>query len=44
MYSSKAAKVGRDELLERARLEREARRNEKNRSTSAVVIQVHAAA
>ena len=45
MFSSKSNKASmsftsRDELLEKARLEREARRGEKTRNVSATIIQV----
>ncbi len=40
MFSSKSSKPSRDELLEKARLEREARQGEKKRNTSAIIIQV----
>lgn len=37
---SKGSQKSRDELLEKARLEREARQSEKRRNASAVIIQV----
>ena len=43
MYSSKSSKVSvksRDELLERARQEREGRQKEKTRKLSAIIVQV----
>lgn len=43
MFTSKSSKgslASRDELLEKTRLEREARRDDKKKSASAIIIQV----